>query len=349
MDFERILDEESLRMELDSSREFEEEESDSGDELLYQNKTNQDCTRKKKPIETNDNNFYSYEFTIDKAGEYIKSIYLELDLPRSIEILTLHEKFDILNTQIIFYLDNSVIDKSTVITSLCIENILGNTIKQFENKLQIPITSFFTFKKNNLTKGFPIGNLIFSSLKIILKSKIQLNLQLFTNYLCINNNVKRKKILQTPLECLYLQSKHQEIKSRDKVTSQLIPLYSFLYFIPKFDDIYDLPMINKINIKNKFLHSNTFNDSKLELEYETDQLITLEVLDIQFYIIPYSNMESLNIILKNSNTSKKGYHISHVKIDSLDDLENYSINFVNITKNVLITTNWGIGGMRYSI
>jgi hypothetical protein len=276
-------------------------------------------------------------FTLNRRLDYIKNIYLEIDLEESFHGLTLEEKIDLFNMDIQLETAGNKILNSTILVGLISQLCADKHINTIENKLQIPILSF--------GDGLDVCSMIYNDINVIIGTKNSYKFRKTMRLLCIGGYyyITKKISVLTNKNSLILQSdinEYQNIKNNKYIDIRASGLSKalFLYFIPKnIDNISTSPNLTSVKFKLDNLEA---------IEYNSDNLNSIDILGVRVYIVSFSEefdtIEGIKTALTGSskNISCSGINLSkHYKtlimLDSDYNLEDYTMFLTPIQLNIL--------------
>jgi hypothetical protein len=278
-------------------------------------------------------------FTLNRNLDYIKNIYLEIDLDSSFHGLTLEEKIDLFNMDLQLETVGNKILSSTILVGLITQLCADKYINTIENKLQIPILSF--------GDGLDVCSMIYNDINVIIGTKKSYKFRKTMRLLCIGgyyNRTKKSSVLNNEKHSLILQSDinvYQNIKNNKyiDISANGLSKALFMYFIHKsIDNLSTSPNISSLKLKLDHLEA---------IEYSDDNLNSIDVLGICVYIVSFSEefdtIEDIKTCLKSSskNISCSGINLSkHYKtllwLESDDNLEDYTMFITPIQLNILV-------------
>jgi hypothetical protein len=277
-------------------------------------------------------------FTINHRLDYIKNIYLEIDLEESFHGLTLEEKIDLFNMDVQLETAGNRILNSTILVCLISQLCADKHINTIENKLQIPILSF--------GDGLDVCSMNYNDINVIIGTKNSYKFRKTMRLLCIGgyyNRTKKISVLYNEKYSLILQSDINEygnIKNNKyiDISANKLSKALFLYFIPKnIDNISTSPNITSVKVKL---------DNLEPIEYTSDNLNSIDILGIFVYIVSFSEefdtIEGIKMALTgcSKNISCSGINLSkHYKtlimLDGDYNLEDYTMFLTPIQLNIL--------------
>jgi hypothetical protein len=319
----------------------------------------------------NVSNVMSFELKQNMC-DIINYVYLELDmcntnsaLENTLETLDFEDKFSLLNSLLIFKVGNNVIDKKNIMTCIFNEICNGEHIREFENKIQIPIYNFNSMRNKNLSElnGFPFSyiankNTVSFSLYT---SETKFNVKLvicgtvFSNHVRIKSNLQN--ISNNNYEFIIVEQNQFEIFNEPNLKKKLyfngMTKCLIFYFQPKqqegfFDMGNDYP-----EVESAYLSINELEPIK----YESDEILNFEIFGIKIFIVPFSkefsNWESITECVSKPMSNIKSSSINfsrceNVKfwIDASDSIKYYFMNIYSVSLNIMRITN-GFISMKY--
>ena len=289
-------------------------------------------------------------FTINSKLNYIKNIYLEIDLDESFHGLTLEEKIDLFNMDLQLEIVRNKILNSTILVCLISQLCGDKHINTIDNKLQIPIFSF--------EDGLDVCSIIYNNIDVIIGTKKSYKFRKTMRLFCIGGYYNRTKlisVLRNEKHSLILQSHindYQNIRNNKYIDIGANGLSKalFLYFIPNnIDNLSTSPNITSVKLKL---------DNLEPIEYSDDNLNSIDILGIRVYIVSFSkefdNIDNIKIALNglSKNISCSGINLSKyyktlLWLESDDNLEDYTMFITPIQLNILTRSN-GICGLKFA-
>lgn len=295
-------------------------------------------------------------FDVMKSGDYVDTIYLEIDIGKPFSELLAEDKHNLLDLDILLFIGRIQIAHGSLMTLLLQQICINKVINETETTIQIPIFSFENMK-TGLYHGFPL--IIGSSLKVSI-SRISKNLELLKSmrllvtYVLQNSQDRITCMIDNKYKALCLQSYkiYNYNNYKDSTLSSTLSYFNgctkamLLYFRPKnIDNLYTHPNLTQITFKL------INNDGRVTYEeFNIDNLNSIEILGVSVYILSFSkefdSIEALCKTLQNPSQemSPTGINFTTYKqvtinIECVDDLENYFINLHNISMDILQKCN----------
>jgi hypothetical protein len=328
---------------------------------LYSTKNSSaECIMKLKPITRNDPDILNFVLS-SGHGDFLESVYLEIQIGENLNGLSLEDKFNLLHTDISFSYSEDVIDKKNILTCIFTELCNEKNIIETEDTIQIPIYNFKNFKIDNFI-GFPLILTTYKNISFILYNHKKIpylyNSKLIIKMKCLQNKIKyiqENRYGFIPREFLILFNQETIIKnsySNIPLSYKFIGKCLLLYFKPKenvdfFDYIIDYPIINSAKlILNDSKNITEYNQNQDGLYYDTDEILNFDFFGIKIYIIPlseeFSTWEKIlnatknphkNLIASGINFSKNNKSSLHLDIS--DSASKYDLVIDCLSFNTL--------------
>jgi hypothetical protein len=315
-----------------------------------------------------------YWFYISGLCNVINNLYLEIELDKNFDEMTIKEKYAVLNSTIKIEIGKDKIDTLKIMTCLCNQIFCGNNIKEDNNIIQVPLYNFDTFvDKKTGAKGFRLFDVNSQSLKIILeinndikhfKYKIVVNGQIYKITETMLKSIESMKmyiLLQNQYDATLTaeQNLNRNVlpvnnkTTRYKLSFNRIVKYILIYFTPNKDvDFWlmneDYPLISKAIL---------IIFDKNVLEFENEDLLDIEMFGIKIYLLPlckeFSNFENMSETFKdplkkmtsNGITFVENYGSIEIEYEN-ETPDLYNINFIGVNLNCMMVSN-GMCAIRY--
>jgi hypothetical protein len=251
---------------------------------------------------------YLLYFQINKTSmNYIKNVYLEIDVGESFYNLSKEEVYDLFEICVEMYnIDEHI--KVRILTLLIQQIMLGRRITEMDNKLQIPIL--------NLNNGY-------SALSI----RVFINNCKMPMRLLISRGCKKIKS-DDILEILELRSIVSLYSSDTSFTYNInhitcVPgLKGLFVYLTSIEDV-PVPVIKKIKLEIGHFEP---------LEYENENLISIDILGVCVYIVPFCedlyNIGKIKLSidkLKSVETLPFNNYSAYISFESDDEKGSYGV------------------------
>jgi len=250
---------------------------------------------------------------ISRNADIINHIYLEVDMSNIDDIIYLFDiTFEVRLDLKCAYLANVGI-------AITQQMFFGNTIKENETKIQIPIANFNTLKPMSGLTGFPVVASSFTSRYFYIESKYNEAIADTTMNLLVESTVLapsiRSKLARERFELLYLNilpickdSCNTSIHNNRITINKLVPATEPYSFIIKYIVVI-LKTHNTLvtpEIESAKVEELEGNRPRPSYYWNTEEIITIDVYGIRQYILPLSaefkDVESMKTTLSDPET-----------------------------------------------
>lgn len=264
------------------------------------------------------NQYYKNTYTLSRKSDIIDKIYITVKSSTNIQ--------DILNSSFTIESNgNDIFPKTKIFTLLLTQMFYEQNIVYDEEKeeYQIPLLDFTIMANNkNLINGFPICNLLYSNNTIIIEPEGDINLDINvyqeSKLLSIEG---RNEILKHTFYSLFPRSNlmysYRCCYSQDCVTININKTCLSKFLMISFKNVDITP-----SITNAFIEGGDY------VEWEEDEILTVNMLDQKFFILPLTKEFSTweNILQSFKDVDEKilktpFYSCNNTKLTIYTDME----------------------------
>lgn len=257
---------------------------------------------------------------INKYSDIINTIFLEIILPEgdTFNNLSLTDKFLLFNIRLFFDLGGSSMERTTILSSLFNMVCKNININYDNNKIQIPIFDFsimenLTISENDIKlydneKELFMCSLPFYNISIYMVIESKLTKFIKFKYIIKGSNLEigKKNFIENKTNTYFYMMFNDEISECLEfydIISKFDIKALIIYFRPLSDDYIDYPKINSIEI----------NIDGVVTQVDKSEFLELEMLDLNFILLPFSREFNSWQNIKNFYKNPKKYLSTDMK------------------------------------